>query len=184
MSTEKFTAYATAELEGIESALKEWFMARRFRMERALGLKKVLDENNFTGLSLNNADVPPRELAMWKDIVVGQPVIEAQLSKDAQARKAELYSSMFDKATDADHPCRPSGMTYLRCLDTHRVDAGKECLGEFTAFDACRASILTAQKAAIDSRLVQQDVEDKRAKSLFERRQVLLETMKNVNKQQ
>ena len=51
---EKFTAYAQAELAGIEQSLKEWFLTRRFRLERALSIKQTLDENNFTGLAINN----------------------------------------------------------------------------------------------------------------------------------
>lgn len=177
METTKFSAYASAELAGIESALKEWFLTRRFRLERALAIKKELDENNFTGLSLNNANVPPREAAMWRDLVIGKPHVEPVLSADAQTRKVELYTTMFDQATDGDHACRPSGMGFLRCLGDHRVNAEKECANQFTQFDACRASVLTEQRSAVDSRLIAQDVEDKRAKSLFERRQVLLETL-------
>jgi hypothetical protein len=174
---EKFTAYAQAELAGIESALKEWFLTRRFRLERALAMKKELDENNFTGLSINNPDLAHKDAVMWRDLVIGKPSIESQLSVDAQTRKVETYTSMFDKATDGDHPCRPSGMTFLRCLDDHRVEADKNCLSEFEKFDACRAGIIAQQRNAIDSKLVEQDIEDKRAKSLFERRQVLIDTL-------
>ena len=174
MDTTKFTAYASAELAGIEAALKEWFLTRRFRMERALAIKKELDENNFSGLSLNNPDIPPREASMWRDLVIGRPAVEAGLSADAASRKIEMYTNMFDQATDGDHPCRAPGMTFLACIDNNRTDP---CSTAFTQFDACRASILTAQKSAIDARLVQQDVEDKRAKALFERRQVLIDTL-------
>jgi hypothetical protein len=86
---------------------------------------------------------------------------------------------MFDKATDADHPCRPAGMTFLRCLDSHRSEE-KECGSDFVSFDACRASILKTQRDTIDSKMLQQDIEDKRAKALFERRQVLLDTLKQA----
>ena len=175
MSAEKFAAYASAELAGIEQSLKEWFLTRRFRLERALAIKKKLDDNNFTGLSMNNANLNLKDAVMWKDLVVGRPALEPSLSTDAQTRKVETYTSMFDAATDGDHICRPSGMTFLRCLDTHRD--GKECDKDFEAFDACRAQILQQQRDALESKLVQQDVEDKRAKSLFERRQVLLDTL-------
>lgn len=180
MTSEKFTAYASAELAGIDAALKDWFISRRFRMERALGIKKTLDENNFSGLSLANPDLPPREAAMWRDLVVGHPVVEGALSKDAQTRKVELYTDMFDKATDAEHVCRPAGMTFLRCLDSFKTTAEKECAAQFSGFDQCRGEIISAQKESINSRLVAQDVEDKRAKNLFERRQVLIETMQSV----
>ena len=176
---EKFTAYAQAELAGIEQSLKEWFLTRRFRLERALAIKKELDENNFTGLSINNSNLSSKDAIMWRDLVIGRPSVEAQLSVDAQTRKVETYMDMFDRATDSEHPCRPSGMTFLRCLDEHRSEAGKTCTADFDKFDACRAGIIAQQKSAIDSKLVQQDVEDKRAKSLFERRQVLLDTMKS-----
>ena len=175
---EKFAAYAKAELAGIETALKEWFITRRFRLERALAIKQKLDENNFTGLSMTNiASLPPREASMWRDLVIGKPSVESSLSEDAKTRKIELYMDMFDKATDAENPCRPSGMTFLRCLEK----STGECAESFTAFDACRADLLKQQRDAIDSRLVQQDVEDKRAKSLFERRQVLLDTLSAVS---
>jgi len=175
---EKFAAYAKAELAGIETALKEWFITRRFRLERALAIKQKLDENNFTGLSMTNiASLPPREASMWRDLVIGKPSVESSLSEDTKTRKIELYMDMFDKATDAENPCRPSGMTFLRCLEK----STGECAESFTAFDACRADLLKQQRDAIDSRLVQQDVEDKRAKSLFERRQVLLDTLSAVS---
>ena len=179
---EKFTAYAQAELAGIEQSLKEWFLTRRFRLERALAIKKELDENNFTGLSINNENLTQKDAVMWRDLVIGRPAVEPTLSADAMTRKVETYTSMFDGATDGDHPCRPSGMTFLRCLDSHRVAAEKECAKEFEKFDACRADIIKQQREAIDSRLVQQDVEDKRAKSLFERRQVLLDTLAGAAK--
>ena len=179
---EKFTAYAQAELAGIEESLKEWFLTRRFRLERALAIKQQLDANNFTGLSLNNANLSPKDAVMWRDLVVGKPGVEAQLSHDAQTRKIETYTDMFDRSTDGDHPCRGSGMTFLRCLDEHRVEAEKSCASEFEKFDACRAEIIGQQRNALESKLTQQDVEDKRAKSLFERRQVLLDTMKAGSK--
>ncbi len=180
MSTGKFTAYASAELEGIDAALKDWFLVRRFRMERALALKKTLDENNFSGLSLTNENVPIRDGAMWRDLVAGKPIVESSLSRDAQSRKAELYMSMFDRATDADHVCRVSGMTFLRCLDSFKSTAEKECVAQFAAFDQCRTGLIEAQRDSVNARLVAQDVEDKRAKSLFERRQVLVDTLKSV----
>jgi hypothetical protein len=174
---QKFTAYAQAELAGIEQSLKEWFLTRRFRLERAFAIKKQLDENNFTGLSINNPNLAPKEAAMWRDLVIGRPGVESLLSPDAQTRKVQTYMSMFDNATDSEHVCRPSGMTFLRCLDTHRTESAKTCTSEFEKFDSCRASVIAQQKAAVDNKLIQQDVEDKRAKSLFERRQVLLDTM-------
>ena len=182
MSTEqsakqKFTAYASAELAGIEQSLKEWFVTRRFRLERALAIKKDLDVHNFTGLSINNPNLPPKEASMWRDLVIGKPGVEAALSADAQTRKVETYTDMFDRATDGDHPCRAPGMTFLRCLDSHRLEADKECNQQYSAFDACRAGLLSLQRETVDAKLVQQDVEDKRAKSLFERRQVLLDTL-------
>jgi len=173
---EKFTAYARAEISGIENSLKEWFITRRFKMERALAIKKELDDNNFNGLSMANiGNIPPKEASMWRDLVIGKPVIESSLSSDAQTRKAELYIDMFDKATDADNKCRPSGMTFLRCLPSGSCDES------FAAFDACRSELLKQQGDFVNSKMTQQDVEDKRAKSLFDRRQVLLESLNAVN---
>jgi hypothetical protein len=177
MEKSKFRAYAEAELKGIEDSLKEWFLTRRFRLERALAIKEQLDENNFVGLSLNNSHISQKDALMWKDLVVGKPSVEAALSHDAQTRKVETYVEIFDKATDGDHVCRGSGMTFLRCLGHHKVEASKNCASEFEKFDACRASIIAQQRDAVDNKLVQQDIEDKRAKSLFERRMVLIDTL-------
>ena len=182
MSGDKFAAYASAELAGIEQSLKEWFLTRRFRFERALALKKQLDDNNFTGLSMNNSNLSHKDAVMWRDLVAGKPAVESSLSPDAQTRKIETYTNMFDGATDGDHPCRPSGMTFLRCLDESIGDKTRECDKDFEKFDACRAEIIKQQRDAVDAKIIKQDVEDKRAKSLFERRQVLLDTLSSLEK--
>ncbi|KAF4729732.1 hypothetical protein FOZ62_011421, partial [Perkinsus olseni] len=183
---EKYQAYVTSELNGIERDLKEWFLTRRFRMERALAIKKELDDNNFTGLS-NNApeDIPVPEKVMWSDIVAGRPSLGGEeLSVDAKQRKADTYTRMFDNATDNDHKCRPAGMTFFRCLSSnfasHTVD--KECDAEFKAFDQCRQSIVKEQADATSSALLAQDIADRRARALFERRMVLLDSLKAVQK--
>jgi len=55
--TGRYEEYSKKEISFIETELKDWFLQRRFAMERNMAVKKTLDENNFTGLSMANADV-------------------------------------------------------------------------------------------------------------------------------
>ena len=55
---------------------KDWFLQRRFAMERAMTLKKALDKENFTGLSMSNPSVPDAQKVMWSDLVQGTPDME------------------------------------------------------------------------------------------------------------
>merc|ERR1712183_348821 len=145
-----------------------------------MALKKTLDTNNFTGLSMANKEVPEAQQVMWKDLVQGRPELDDSLSANAKQMKAEMYTKMFKDATDLDHPCRISGGGYLRCLADNFKDASKarsmKCASEFGAFDACRTGVLTQQASALEQSMVQQDIADKRAKALFERRKILLDT--------
>merc|ERR1712223_502152 len=117
---------------------------------------------------------------MWSDLVQGKPELENSLSTNAKAMKAEMYTKMFKDATDLDHPCRVSGSEYLRCVQENFKDKSKarkmKCMSLFKAFDACRSDILQQQAGALENALVRQDIADKRAKSLFDRRSQLLDS--------
>merc|ERR1712048_650765 len=151
-------------------------------MERNMALKKTLDDANFTGLSMTNANVPNAQKVLWSDLVQGRPELEDALSTNARQMKADMYTTMFKDATDMDHPCRVSGATYLRCLQENFKEPSQgrrmKCLPSFTTFDACRKEMLSKQGSAVESALIRQDIADKRAKALFERRSVLLDTLK------
>ena len=180
-ASEKFHEYTTKEVAFIETELKDWFLTRRFSMERNMAVKKTLDENNFTGLSIANADVPAAEKIMWSDLVQGKPELEETLSTNAKGMKAEMYTKMFKDATDLDHVCRIPGSTYLRCLSSYSSDTAKsrhgKCLPDFNNFDACRKGVLQQQAGALESSLVKQDIADRRARALFDRRSILLDTL-------
>merc|ERR1719343_1303720 len=108
--------YSKKEIASVEAELKDWFLQRRFSMERNMAIKKALDEGNFTGLSMANNEVPDAQRALWSDLVQGKPEIEDSLSTNAKQMKADMYLKMFKDATDLDHPCRIPGSTYIRCL--------------------------------------------------------------------
>merc|ERR1712060_864058 len=137
-----------------------------------------LDENNFMGLSMANADVPDAQKAMWSDLVQGKPEIEDSLSTNAKQMKADMYTKMFKDATDLDHPCRIPGSTYIRCLQENFKEKSQarqmKCLPSFDTFDACRKGIMQQQGQAMENALIKQDIADRRAKALFERRSILL----------
>ena len=167
--------YTRAEVLGIENALEDWFCERKFRMERAVAIKQILEKNNFSGLSQTSPNISPKESILWNDLVSGRPHIDQELSKDGRVRKADTYVEIFDNATDAEHPCRASGMTFLRCLQDPAKSIGPSCDGAFKPFDQCRTDMLKAQRANLEASLFKQDSEDRRAKALFERRQKLID---------
>eukprot|EP00928_Gymnodinium_smaydae_P096062 TRINITY_DN83_c0_g2_i1.p2 TRINITY_DN83_c0_g2~~TRINITY_DN83_c0_g2_i1.p2 ORF type:complete len:191 (+),score=62.00 TRINITY_DN83_c0_g2_i1:81-653(+) len=177
----RYEEYGKKEIAFIETELKDWFLQRRFAMERNMAVKKALDDNNFTGLSMANANVPDAQKVMWSDLVQGKPELEDSLSANAKAMKADMYTKMFKDATDLDHPCRLSGSAYMRCVTDNFKDTSKvrqmRCLPDFNAFDACRKGVLQKQAQALETSLVKQDIADRRAKALFERRAILLDTM-------
>merc|ERR1711948_124201 len=113
-------------------------------MERNMALKKTLDDNNFTGLSMANGSVPDAQKVMWSDLVQGKPELEDSLSTNAKAMKAEMYMNTFKEATDLDHPCRISGSTYLRCVQENFKEMG----------------VLQQQASALENSLVKQDIAD------------------------
>eukprot|EP00392_Amoebophrya_sp_AT5.2_P011041 g11116.t1 len=110
---DQYDAYTTVEVAGLESELKDWFLSRRVEMERALTVKKALDEKNFTGLSLNNASLPSTQRVIWGDLVCGKPTLDKGLSENARVMKAEMYLKTFKDATDLDHLCRIPGVWAL-----------------------------------------------------------------------
>merc|ERR1712066_62244 len=112
----------------------------------------------------------------------GKPELEDSLSGNAKAMKADMYLKTFKDSTDLDHPCRVAGSTYLRCVQENFKDTSKvrqmKCLPTFSTFDACRKGVLQQQATALESSLVKRDIADRRAKALFERRAILLDTQK------
>mmetsp|Transcript_112530 Transcript_112530/g.220564 ORF Transcript_112530/g.220564 Transcript_112530/m.220564 type:complete len:190 (+) Transcript_112530:88-657(+) len=175
----RYAEYSKQEISFIEGELKDWFLQRRFAMERNIAIKKALDDNNFTGLSMSNSSVPPAQMALWSDLVQGKPELEDSLSTNAKQMKAEMYTKTFKDATDMDHPCRIPGSQYLQCVQANFKDTTgartPKCLSLFTTFDGCRKNILQQQAQALETSLVKQDIADRRAKALFERRSILLE---------
>eukprot|EP00933_Yihiella_yeosuensis_P073905 TRINITY_DN826_c0_g2_i1.p1 TRINITY_DN826_c0_g2~~TRINITY_DN826_c0_g2_i1.p1 ORF type:complete len:190 (+),score=63.69 TRINITY_DN826_c0_g2_i1:85-654(+) len=181
--TGRYEEYSQKEIQFIETELKDWFLQRRFSMERNMAMKKTLDESNFTGLSMANASVPDAQKVMWSDLVQGKPELDDGLSTNAKQMKAEMYSKMFKDSTDLEHPCRIPGAGYLRCLqDNFKEKTGTrqmKCLPSFDTFDACRKGVLQQQATALENSLIKQDIADRRAKALFERRSILLDTQSN-----
>ena len=72
----RYEEYSKKEVAFIETELKDWFLQRRFGMERNMAMKKSLDDNNFTGLSVANACVPDAKKVAWNDLVQGKPDLE------------------------------------------------------------------------------------------------------------
>merc|ERR1719456_756151 len=94
-ATDRYETYSKKEVAFIEAELKDWFLQRRFAMERNMAIKKALDEANFTGLSMANADVPDAQKVMWSDLVQGKPELDDSLSPNARAMKSYMYTKMF-----------------------------------------------------------------------------------------
>ena len=178
---DKYQVHARMELEGVESQLKDWFLTRRVAMERNIGIKEQLDASNMTGLSMNNSAVPKEKMALWHDLTRGTPDLEDSLSTNAKEMKADMYLSLFDQSTDMNHDCKVPGTAYLSCLKSNFGESASsrapKCSASFNVFDACRKSLLQQQAAATQKALVAQDLSDKRAKSLWDRRTVLLQAI-------
>merc|ERR1719343_1364371 len=177
----RYEEYGKKEIAFVEGELKDWFLQRRFSMERNMAIKKALDESNFMGLSMSNAEVPDAQKVLWNDLVQGKPELDDSLSTNAKAMKADMYTKMFKDSTDLDHPCRIAGSTYLRCVSENFKEKSKtrqmKCMPDFGSFDACRKGIMQQQAQSLESALVKQDIADRRAKALFERRSILLDTL-------
>lgn len=166
------------QLENGVSALREWFINRRFEMERAITAKNVLDHHGFTGLNLQANDQP--EGALFADLVQGTPECADTLSVDARNLKADMYTQIFREATDLDHPCRIPGSTYLRCLKDHASQSQSErqplCMASFNAFDSCRKNLHREAEERMAQGLKTQERKDNAAKALFDQRVELLKS--------
>mmetsp|Transcript_126703 Transcript_126703/g.253223 ORF Transcript_126703/g.253223 Transcript_126703/m.253223 type:complete len:187 (+) Transcript_126703:105-665(+) len=176
----RYEEYSKSEVAFIEAELKDWFLSRRFAMERNMALKNALDAGNFTGLSIANAELPAAQKVLWSDLVQGRPELEDTLSTNAKAMKVDMYMKTFKDSTDLDHPCRIPGSQYLQCVQEGFKEKAQvrqtKCLPTFNTFDACRKGVLQQQAAAMENAMVKQDIMDRRAKALFERRSILLDT--------
>eukprot|EP00922_Rhytidocystis_sp_ex-Travisia-forbesii_P050830 GHVS01075510.1.p1 GENE.GHVS01075510.1~~GHVS01075510.1.p1 ORF type:complete len:200 (+),score=37.97 GHVS01075510.1:64-663(+) len=174
----------SAELEAIQVELKDWFLSRRIKLERAISIKKALDESNFTGLSINNDNTDDAQRVMWQELVNGKPDLDDKLGQDAREMKGDMYMKMFKSSTTREHICRVPGVAYLRCLSDNtkltQADRSPICSSAFRALDACRTSCLRQQATATQNSMARQDLEDARAKSMFERRNVLLDFMRGA----
>mmetsp|Transcript_85246 Transcript_85246/g.153532 ORF Transcript_85246/g.153532 Transcript_85246/m.153532 type:complete len:188 (-) Transcript_85246:110-673(-) len=179
----RYEEYSKKEISFIETELKDWFLQRRFAAERNLAVKKTLDDHNFTGLSIANSSVPDAQKVMWSDLVQGKPELEDSLSSNGKQMKTDMYTKMFKDSTDLDHPCRIPGAAYLRCMSENfkekTTTREMKCMPSFGIFDACRKGIMQQQAQALESALIKQDIADRRAKALFERRSILLDTQSN-----
>jgi hypothetical protein len=174
---DKYQVYARQELATIDASLKDWFLSRRVAMERNMGIKAQLDSANMTGLCMNNSTVPTEQMSMWNDLVRGTPALEAELSMNAKEMKADMYAKLFDESTDMNHDCKVPGSVFLRCLKSSVSEPSKQCGASFNVFDACRKSMVQQQAAATSKSMMAQDLADKRAKALFDRRSVLLQAI-------
>merc|ERR1711972_1186718 len=122
-------------------------------------------------------------MGLWNELVQGKPELDDSLSTNAKAMKADMYTKTFKDSTDLDHPCRISGSSYLRCLQDNFKEKSQtrqmKCMQLFSDFDACRKGVLQQQSQALENALVRQDIADRRAKALFERRSILLDTQQH-----
>eukprot|EP00397_Hematodinium_sp_SG-2012_P064581 GEMP01091639.1.p1 GENE.GEMP01091639.1~~GEMP01091639.1.p1 ORF type:complete len:186 (+),score=55.45 GEMP01091639.1:242-799(+) len=177
----RYEEYSKLSLGSIEAELKDWFLHRRFAAERHLAIKQQLDQENFSGLSLNNNAVPAEQTTLFGDLVHGKPTLEESLSTNARVMKAELYLKTFHNATDLEHPCRIPGSSFLRCLGDNALGTSAsrdaKCGNYFSAFDSCRKGLLSQQAQGLERSMMNQDIADRRAKALFERRSILLDTI-------
>ncbi|SBT76462.1 conserved Plasmodium protein, unknown function [Plasmodium ovale] len=166
------------EISSIERELKNWFIKRRLNMELNQSLRKLFENYNFVGLSINgNIDV--KDKMMWYDIVNGKPELEDTLSVDAKEYKSDQYNNLWEKSTIVDNPCRLVGSIYFRCLKNNytltQQDREHKCIHSFMNFNNCRKALKLQQASNIKNSLVRQNAEDNIAKALFERRSSLLD---------
>ncbi|CDJ57854.1 hypothetical protein, conserved [Eimeria maxima] len=96
-----------------------------------------------------------------------------------------MYMKMFGAAAELENPVCAPGMIYLRCLKENRTETHARrteiCRQKFEAFDAARKALLMQQEDATEKALVEQNIADLRAKSLFERRLHLLSLLEAAN---
>ncbi|EDO05332.1 hypothetical protein BBOV_I002500 [Babesia bovis T2Bo] len=173
-----------SEIASIDARLKQWFLFRRVQAERAMSIKKLLDDNNYIGLSCNNNNVDLVDRVMWSDIVKGRPELEDSLSVNAREMKADMYMDMFTQSCDLDHVCRVPGSKYIQCLQNNfsvdREIRSRLCDGLFSAFDSCRKGLLLQQNAHIQEALKRQEKQDKDAETLFNQRLALMKKLEGM----
>jgi hypothetical protein len=116
-------------------------------------------------------------MALWNDLVRGTPALESDLSLNAKEMKADMYAKLFDESTDMNHDCKVPGSVFLRCLKSSATDPSAQCGTSFNVFDACRKSVIQQQASATSKAMMAQDLADKRAKALFDRRSVLVQAL-------
>eukprot|EP00918_Siedleckia_nematoides_P035841 GHVU01077864.1.p1 GENE.GHVU01077864.1~~GHVU01077864.1.p1 ORF type:complete len:188 (-),score=26.73 GHVU01077864.1:260-823(-) len=146
-----------AELHEVEASLKDWFLSRRIAMERNIAMKKLFDRYNLSGLGASlsqSSEVPVPQRVMWDDLVNGEPSLEDKLSPEAREMKADMYMRMFKGASDVSHFCRIPGVDYFKCLQRN----------------------FRASHAEAD-----QDMEDRKAAELFQRRNKILNSLKSAS---
>lgn len=169
------------EISFLERELKNWFIKRRLNMELNYSLKKLFDDYNFIGLSINNS-VNLKDKMLWYDIVNGKPEVEDHLSMDAKEYKVDTYMNIWNKSTTLDNPCRLVGSTYFKCLknnyQTTQTEREYKCTHEFINFSNCRKALKAQQANNMKNSLIKQDIEDKNAKAMFERRGILLKMLR------
>ncbi|UKJ89205.1 hypothetical protein MACJ_002453 [Theileria orientalis] len=157
-----------SEVANLDSQLKQWFLFRRVQAERSLSIKKLLDDNNFLGLSGNNKNVPVTDQVLWHDIVKGKPELEDELSLNAREMKADKYLDIFRQSCDYDNECRLPGSNYFRCLQDNFKDSSQErnskCSGFFDVFDKCRKKLQKTQLDLVENALKRQEEQDNKAK--------------------
>lgn len=163
-----------SEVASIDSRLKQWFLFRRVQAERAMSIKKLLEDNNFIGLACNSKTVDVADQVMWTDIVKGRPELEDSLSVNAREMKADMYMDVFTQSCDIDHACRLPGSKYFQCLQNNftldRKTRSERCESAFGLFDSCRKNLQLQQAANIQDALRRQQHQDDVAKELFNKR--------------
>lgn len=170
------------EINVLERELKNWFIKRRLNMELNYSLKQLFDNYNFIGLSINN-NVNVKDKMLWYDIVNGKPEIDddESLSLDAKEYKIDSYINIWNKSTTLDNPCRLVGSVYFRCLKDNfklsKFDREYKCLHSFMNFNNCRKALKLQQANNMKTSLMKQNIEDKNAKAMFERRSLLLDVL-------
>ncbi|CDU17671.1 hypothetical protein YYC_02494 [Plasmodium yoelii 17X] len=170
-----------SEIKSIENELKNWFIKRRLNMELNYSLKKLFDNYNFVGLSINR-NIDMKDKMMWYDMVNGKPELEDTLSIDAKEYKCDQYIDLWNSSTTIDNPCKLVGSIYFRCLKNNytlnQTDRENKCLHSFMNFSNCRKALKLQQANNIKNSMIKQNTEDNIAKALFERRSKLLEMVK------
>ncbi|GFE55758.1 myosin heavy chain, putative [Babesia ovis] len=173
-----------SEIASIDSRLKQWFLFRRVQAERAMSIKKLMDDNNFVGLACNNNNIDVVDRVMWSDIVKGRPELEDTLSVNAREMKADMYMDIFTQSCDLDHVCRLPGSKYFQCLQQNfsidRNTRSSRCDSAFSAFDTCRKGLQLQQNANLQEALKRQQMQDSEAEALFNKRMELMKKLEGL----